>query len=164
MVCQDISEYFLFPSTLFAARGPHRVQTILGSCIGVCLFDCRMKFGGINHYMMPWWNGRDLPSPKYGDVAIDRLIEKMVALGGSERDMVAKIFGGANQLTFRKGFDIGEQNVSLARDLLKKHEIKIVGENVGGDRGRKIVFHTDTGQVFMKFLERTDASKDHEAN
>src|SRR6188768_1151183 len=90
MVRVASGEYFLFPSTLFADRRSHKVQTILGSCIAVCLFDDRLKFGGINHYMMPWWNGKDLPSPKYGDIAVDRLIEKMIALGSVKQNLSAK--------------------------------------------------------------------------
>jgi chemotaxis protein CheD len=156
MVIGPESGHFLFPSTLFAHRSPHHVQTVLGSCISVCLFDDQLKYGGINHYMMPWWNGKNLPSPKYGDIAIERLIEKMIALGTVKQNLVAKIFGGANQLAFRNRFDIGEQNTTIARDLLKKHGIVITGENVGGDRGRKIVFNTQTGQVFMKILDSID--------
>jgi len=163
MICKDIGEHFLFPSALFAERTPHHVQTILGSCVAVCLFDRYLRFGGINHYMMPWWNGKDMPSPKYGDIAIERLIEKMIGHGSMKQNLVAKIFGGANQHAFRGGFDIGERNVSIARDLISKHGIILIGENVGGDLGRKIVFHTETGQVFMKFLGRIDSAPHDEA-
>ena len=164
MVDQEVDEHFLFPSTLFAEREPHHVQTILGSCVAVCLYDRFLKYGGINHYMMPWWNGRDLPSPKYGDIAVERLLEKMIALGSQKYNLVAKIFGGANQHAFRQKFDIGERNVSIARDMLAKHGITIVSENVGGERGRKIVFQTETGQVYMKYLGQVESAAYDEAN
>lgn len=164
MVAQDVREHFLFPSTLFAERTPHHVQTILGSCVAVCLYDQRLKYGGINHYMMPWWNGKELPSPKYGDIAVERLIEKMMAFGSLKQNLVAKVFGGANQHAFRQKFDIGERNVSIARDLLAKHAINIISENVGGDRGRKIVFETETGQVYMKYLGQVESGTYDEAN
>lgn len=157
MVCQEVEEHFLFQSTLFASRAPHHVRTILGSCVSVCLYDSHLKFGGINHYMMPWWNGRELPSPKYGDVAIERLIEKMIALGSAKQNLVAKIFGGANQHTFGQHFDMGERNYMMARESLATHGIMIISHSVGGERGRKITFHSGTGQVFQKFLEPTDA-------
>ena len=149
---------------LFADRAPHQVQTILGSCVSVCLYDTQLKFGGINHYMMPWWNGKDMASPKYGDIAIDLLLEKMISLGSIKQNLVAKVFGGANQHVFQNRFDVGARNVSLAKDMLKTHSISITGESVGGDRGRKIIYHTESGHVYMKFLGRIDSGTDDESH
>lgn len=150
----DISEHFLFPSTLFSERSPHQVLTILGSCVSVCLFDQQLKYGGINHYMLPWWNGNGMPSPKYGDIAIEKLIEKMTSMGSRKENLVAKVFGGANQHTVSKGvFDIGTRNIVTAEKLLDNHKIKIIAQNTGGSRGRRIVFHTQSNQVLMKYLE-----------
>jgi chemotaxis receptor (MCP) glutamine deamidase CheD len=50
-------------------------QTILGSCVAVCLFDHVYGYGAINHFMLPWWNGQNIPSPKYGDIAVLGLIK-----------------------------------------------------------------------------------------
>lgn len=149
-----VTEYFLFPSTLFFNKGPHRVQTILGSCVAICLYDERLKWGGINHYMLPWWNGKGVPSPKYGDVAIEQLVEKMISMGSQKKDLIAKIFGGASQHSLGTGgMQIGLRNAAIAESLLLAYGIKIVSKNIGGTQGRKIVFHTHTGQVFMKYLE-----------
>lgn len=152
-VINDISEHFLFPSTLFVDRNPYQVQTILGSCVSVCLYDIKLGFGGINHYMLPWWNGRGIPSPKYGDVATDLLVDKMVALGSNKSNLIAKVFGGASQHHHERSISIGERNIVTAESILNKHHINIVGKSVGGMQGRKIIFHTSTGQVFMKYLE-----------
>lgn len=146
-------KYYLFPSSIFAEREPCLVDTILGSCVSVCLFDHKKKIGGINHYMLPYWNGEGLASPKYGNVAIERLIEKMIRNGSSNTDMIAKIFGGANQI---KGtINVGVKNIQVARDLLFSNKINIVAEDVGGILGRKIWFDTYTGQVLMKYLSKT---------
>ncbi len=146
--------HFLFPSTLLASTEPHYVQTVLGSCISVCLYDELMMWGGINHYMMPWWNGKGVPSPKYGDVAIEQLIEKLIAKGSQKFNLVAKIFGGACQHSIGSGsIDIGSRNIATAESELKKHGIKIVSKSVGGMCGRKIVFDTQTGKVFLKYLD-----------
>ena len=69
--------HFLYPSTLFASREPFIVNTILGSCVAVCIYDTVLKFGGINHYMLPFWNGQGLASPKFGNIAIHKLLEKI---------------------------------------------------------------------------------------
>lgn len=151
---EEESEHFLFPSTLFAERPAHRVQTILGSCVAVCLYDTKLGFGGINHYMLPWWNGKGIPSAKYGDVAIDLLLKRMESLGASQHNLVAKIFGGGSQ-HFQAGNSVGERNIQTAEKLLMKYGIAVAGRNTGGELGRKIIFHTATGKVFMKFLDST---------
>ena len=95
---EDVKTHFLYPSSLFASNEPHIVSTILGSCVAVCLFDATTKIGGINHYMLPFWNGQGLASPKYGNIAIERLLEKMIALGCKKSNIRAKVFGGGRLL------------------------------------------------------------------
>jgi chemotaxis protein CheD len=161
---RSISEHFLFPSTLFASLDAYRVQTILGSCISVCLFDPYLKIGGINHYMLPWWNGDDMPSPKFGNIAIQRLIEKLNGFGCRTENLSAKIFGGANQHGISNSIAISKRNIETARSMLGDYRIAITAESVGGDSGRKIVFQTSTNQVWMKTLGRTDFNDIRERN
>jgi chemotaxis protein CheD len=149
----SVAEHFLFPSTLFASTCPHRVLTILGSCIAVCLHDPVRGVGGINHYMLPWWDGKDMPSPKFGNVAIERLVEKMLGMGCRIENLSAKIFGGANQHALGEGVDISVRNTQIARRLLTEYRIPIIAESVGGYTGRKIIFQTNTSRVWMKYLE-----------
>lgn len=108
-----------------------------------------MKIGGINHYMLPLWNGDGLASPKYGNIAIEQLIKKMIRLGSTNYRMTAKIFGGANQI--KSNVAVGERNILIARKLLQEHNITIVAESVGGSRGRKIIYDTGNGEVRMKY-------------
>ena len=74
----ELPSHFLYPSALFASREPYIVNTILGSCVAVCLYDVKLQIGGINHYMLPFWNGQGLASPKFGNIAISKLLEKMI--------------------------------------------------------------------------------------
>lgn len=148
--------HFLYPSTLFVSREPHLVNTILGSCVAVCLYDTFLQFGGINHYMLPFWNGQGLASPKYGNIAIQKLTEKMLYLGSTQRNLVAKIFGGANVIeTTNAQFMIGERNISVAMDMLKDMQISIISQSTGGSFGRKIQFLTSTGEVKQRIIEKT---------
>ena len=73
----SIGKHYLYPSALFAEKEQYMVDTILGSCVAVCLFDTKLKIGGINHYMLPLWNGNGLASPKFGNIATEKLIEKI---------------------------------------------------------------------------------------
>jgi chemotaxis protein CheD len=151
---EELGKHYLYPSALFAEKAPFMVDTVLGSCVAVCLFDQHLKIGGINHYMLPFWNGNGLASPKYGNIATEKLIEKMLRNGATIQNMVAKVFGGANQMN--TSLKIGDQNVEIARQTLSNNGIKIVAENVGGDVGRKLRYNTGTGQVMMKFLTKTE--------
>lgn len=128
------------------------VTTVLGSCVAVCLYDETTGLGGINHYMLPFWNGNELASPKYGNIAIESLVKKLEKLGVQRNNMVAKVFGGANQLNHTIG--VGQRNIKVAQEMLEELNIKIVAKSVGGEKGRKINFNTSTGEVFMKYVTK----------
>ena len=149
-------QHFLYPSSLYVSKEPYVIKTILGSCVAICIWDKKLKFGGMNHYMLPNWNGNDLASPKYGNIAIDKLIERMFYLGSNRNDLVAKIFGGGELLEARTGNSmlIGERNIRVARLMLEERNIPIVASSTGGKRGRKIIFFNDSGEVRHKFLEK----------
>lgn len=150
-----IANHFLYPAALFADRRPHLVDTILGSCVAVCLYDPVKKMGSINHYMLPFWNGTGLASPKYGNIAIQKIIDRMLEMGSNKRDIQAKIFGGGEVVETKSNmFKIGERNIEIAIQLLKENNIKITGQSVGGKNGRKIRFNTETGVVLMKIIQK----------
>jgi chemotaxis protein CheD len=103
--------------------------------------------------MLPLWNGNGLASPKYGNIAIEQLIRKMIMQGCAKESMVAKVFGGARMLQDQSQiFDIGKRNIALAQELLGEQKIRIVAQSTGGERGRKIFFNTHTGEVLQRYL------------
>jgi len=143
--------YYLYPGGLFAAPEPHRVTTVLGSCVAVCLWDPLRRIGGINHYLLPLWNGEGLPTPRYGNIAIDALLERMLTLGAARSGLQAKVFGGAAMWENSNGLlAVGERNIALARRQLERQGIPVVAADVGGDSGRKIIFETATGSVLLR--------------
>lgn len=149
----DAPKHFLHPCTIFVHREEHWVSTILGSCIAICLWDEQRALGGINHFMLPLWNGEGLPTPKYGNIAIEKLVERMRAEGCAERGLVAKVFGGASVIPSDPGATtIGDRNVTVAQELLKGHGIPVIAAAVGGLQGMKIHFNTRTGKVLMARL------------
>ena len=152
---EDLESYFLYPSALFTSNKNYQIHTILGSCIGVCIWDPIQKHGGMCHYMLPLWNGDGLASPKYGNIAIDRLIEKVIAMGSNKKDLIAKVFGGGEVIeTKSPQFHIGMRNTELAWEQLKEHKIRVAGSSVGGKLGRKIIFYTKTGEVRHRFVQK----------
>jgi len=134
------------------------VTTILGSCVSVCLFDSRIIAGGINHFMLPFWNGDGLESPKYGNIAIKKLIEEMGKIGCEKDNLRAKVFGGANILRgdISEDAGIGRRNIEIAMRILQQEKIPVISSSVGEYYGRKIIFNTGTGEVFMKKIPRKD--------
>jgi chemotaxis protein CheD len=143
---------YLHPGQIFVTADPTAVMTILGSCVAVCLWDGHLKVGGMNHYLLPYWvNERDA-SPRFGNVAIQRLLERLVALGSQAAHLQAKVFGGACVLEAFRARDLGSKNVEVARRALQEAGIPVVYEDVGGQRGRKLVFHVDDGATSVKLL------------
>ena len=142
--------HYLYPGTIFVHRQPHLITTVLGSCVAVCLWNQTAQLGGINHYLLPLWNGEGLPTPKYGNIAITRLIEKVRNIAGPG-ELVAKVFGGASMWSRAEGaLAVGERNVELAFRTLEEEKIKIVSQDVWGEMGRKLIFDTKTGSVLLR--------------
>ena len=148
---KTVATHFLYPSNLFVCRERHLITTILGSCVGICLFDPRLQQGGMNHYMLALWNGNGLASPRFGNIANEKLVHEVVRAGSTKHDLVAKVFGGANQTSNYN--DIGLRNVEVALEFLDAMKIPVAAKNVSGEIGRKIIFDTHTGEVRMKFVQ-----------
>ena len=152
----DNRVHFLYPAAMYVGIEPTLVTTILGSCISVCLWDPVSRIGGINHYMLPLWNGQGLASPKYGNIAIEKLVEKMIRSGVRKTNLKAKIFGGGEVIETKVStFNIGDRNAQIANEMLAGMGIPVIASSVGGKLGRKIQFNTATGEVKHKFIQNS---------
>ncbi len=153
---ENLPVHFLYPAELYFSKTPYQINTILGSCIAVCLFDPVTQYGGMNHFMLPYWNGTGLASPKFGNIAIEKLIDKMVSSGCNKSNLKAKIFGGGEVIETKiVQFHIGARNIEVARQSLEEFKIPIISSSVGGKLGRKIEFYTSTGDVRQKYVQKT---------
>jgi chemotaxis protein CheD len=104
--------------------------------------------------MLALWNGEGLPSPKYGNIAITKLIEKMLVMGSSRQNLKAKVFGGAAVIKSTSGMlNVGARNIILAEDMLRDERIPIISKDVGGSLGRKLLFNTETGSVLLRKIK-----------
>lgn len=151
----QISKIFIYPGNLEVSKRPIQFTTILGSCVAVCLWDNKLKFGGMNHFMLPLWNGEGLASPKYGNIAIEKLIHKMIWSGASIENLEAKIFGGGNVIDSPHNiYKIGDRNIEVALSKLDEFNIKIISSSTGGKLGRKILMDTSNFKILHKFIEK----------
>lgn len=152
--------HYLYPGTIFVHRQPHLVTTVLGSCVSVCLWNQAAQLGGINHYLLPLWNGEGLPTPKYGNIAIAKLVEKVQSLSNPGDKLVAKVFGGASMWETTVGLlAIGQRNIEFAIEALEQYRIPIVSSDLGGQQGRKLIFNSCDGTVLLRrqrAMGRTD--------
>jgi chemotaxis protein CheD len=140
---------------------PTILMTVLGSCVAVCLWDARSGLGGMNHFVLP--HAPEEPrisvpaSPRYGDVAMADLVNRLLDLGCHPRDLQAKLFGGAAVLVGTRGESVGDCNVRLALDWLLEARIPITARRTGGIVGQQIRFHTGNGEVLVRSLSRAAA-------
>lgn len=147
---EPVNRHFLFPGTIFAEPLEYLISTVLGSCVTVCLWDHVARKGGMNHFMLPLWNGEGLATPKYGNIAMEKLLAKVLSSGCHRENLVAKVFGGANVSgTGLEVFMIGDRNIMLAMQMLEELRIAVVAKDVGGRVGRKIIMNSASGVVLV---------------
>ncbi len=143
----------------YASATPKIIRTTLGSCVAACLYDPISRIGGMNHILLPGYNKLDVTdgSARYGVNAMELLINRIMGLGGSRRNLTAKVFGGANVIeTLTSENSIGAQNVRFMLEYLTNESIRIISHDLGRNCTRIIKFHTDTGEVFLKRLRSVD--------
>jgi chemotaxis protein CheD len=144
------------------------IKTLLGSCVAACLYDPEAKVAGLNHFLLaaPRYS-KSLPfveteAGRYGIHAMELLINDMVKLGAIRSRLRAKVFGGASVLGFTgesKFLCVNEVNQRFIRDYLATERIPITSEDLGGNLGRVIHFHSDNFRVFRRFIQKTETEK-----
>ncbi|MCI8738751.1 MAG: chemotaxis protein CheD [Oscillibacter sp.] len=120
----------------------------LGSCIGICLYDQKIKLGALIHIMLPlnMEPGRK-NTMKYADTGIRETLKMMEAKGASRSRITAKIAGGAKMFEVKGGSlsNIGQRNIESVHNTLKREGIKLLQEDVGGTVARTLLFDVGTG-------------------
>lgn len=132
----------------------------LGSCVAVCLLAPHMHVGALMHALLPKPSGT-LPNSdnpyKFVRPGILALVDGFRERGIPRRRLVAFLTGGANMLKTASidipAMRVGERNVMMARAVLRELQIPLVGEDVGGQRGRSVLFDAKAGVVYVKTLQ-----------
>jgi len=150
--------YFLHAGHVFVSAEAQPILLILGSCVGVCIWDRTNAIGGAAHYLLPIWDGKGAASPRYGNVAVSLLLQQLLEAGADRGQLRAKVFGGGclfdsmRAASAKKEQHLGSRNVETALEALTKAHIPVVSTAVGVDRGQRIVFRTDTGDALIRIL------------
>jgi chemotaxis protein CheD len=138
---------------------PDVLRTILGSCVGICLYDGKNKVIGLSHIMLAEQNISGTNPKKYADSAIPLLIEEMKKAGADPGSISAKIVGGAAMFSMSSSSimgEIGRNNVKKVKEILAQNSIVITAEDTGGDYGRTVDFFSLDGTVKVKSLGKEE--------
>ncbi len=150
----DIKEIKVLIGQVHLTRPPHVLQSVLGSCIGLVIYDPEIHLAGMAHVLLPDSGGkpRGALGGKYGDHAVETLLEGLLGHGAARRRLRAKMAGGARMfdhaLDYRR--DIGAGNVAAVEEALRRAEIPIIGKHVGGTLGRRIDFLPESLQLTVE--------------
>lgn len=145
-------------SELKTAFNPDSLITLgLGSCVGVCVFDPRIRLGGLAHVMLPdSTQVRDVTNPgKFADTAVALLIREMEKEGAWRERLIVKIVGGAQMFSISgqdERLSIGLRNVAAVETALQKEGLSISARSVGGHLGKTVTLETETGQVKIRTI------------
>lgn len=131
----------------------------LGSCIGLCFHDPKLRLGALLHIMLPlnMEAGRTHPL-KYADTGIKETLKQMEAKGASRSRITVKIAGGAKMFEVSGAGlgNIGQRNIESVHTILKRENIHLVAENVGGTVARTLLFDVGSGQGCIRSYGQKD--------
>ena len=126
----------------------------LGSCIGLALYEPRMRIGGLIHCMLPLSKidpARAMDRPcMFTDTGVPLLLNTMLSMGAEKRNLIAKVAGAASLLDNNGSFNIGERNQVILRKLLWKNQILIQAEETGGTKARTLSLHLENGLTLLR--------------
>jgi chemotaxis protein CheD len=152
------------PGEFYISQADELIYTRLGSCVAACIWDPIAGVGGLNHFLVPEkrsqneWKQLTSFSCRYGNWAMEQLINAILSKGGNRKRLQAKVFGGA-QMTPHISIQIGQANIDFVRHYLGLENIPIVSEDMGGILPRKVLFHPLSGKALMKSLPMSIVSK-----
>lgn len=149
----------LLPGEFYVTTAPECIVTVLGSCVSACVRDPLFGIGGMNHFMLPVshgekprWGDSDIGiATRYGNYAMEHLLNTIISHGGNKRNFEVKLFGGG--LINNGMSDVGGNNIRFVRDYLRDEGIEVVAEDLGGIHPRKLYYFPETGRVLMKRLK-----------
>ncbi|MCP4321226.1 MAG: chemoreceptor glutamine deamidase CheD [Alteromonadales bacterium] len=152
----------ILPGEFYMTTENVAIATTLGSCISACIWDEKTHIGGMNHFMLPItnkeahevnWGKRDKAgdATRYGNYAMEHLINTILREGGRRINLRAKLFGGAKVLDQMS--DVGKKNIDFALAYLEEGGIVIESSDIGNIYPRKVIFEPGTGRAFIKRLD-----------
>lgn len=148
----------ILPGEYYVTKTDEGVSTTLGSCISACIRDRVSGIGGMNHFMLPTmstqqdaWKASGLgAATRYGNYAMEHLINEIMKNGGKRENLEVKVFGGGRIL--ENMTDVGMRNIAFVRNYLWAEGLQVVAEDVGDIHPRQVIYFPASGRAKVKRL------------
>lgn len=137
-------KYYLKPGYIYYSNEGHIIETILGSCVSVCLWDKKNKVGIMTHYIYASHKETEQTGVT-GTVALPFALKIMLENGSQKSNLEAHVIGGGKNSNLTG--QVGIENAEYAKQFLNKHNLKIVTFDTGGEISRKVIFDTKSGEL-----------------
>jgi chemotaxis protein CheD len=150
----------VLPGRHYVTAAPgEMIVTLLGSCVAACIRDPVAGVGGLNHFLLPesdngLW-GEASAAMRYGNHAMETLINDIIKRGGDRGRLEFKVFGGGNVIDIRSTQPVGSRNVEFIERYLANEGFRIAAKHLGGTLPRRIHYFPTTGKVNMLLLRRS---------
>jgi chemotaxis protein CheD len=150
----------ILPGEYYVTLLDEQIVTVLGSCVAACIRDRVLRIGGMNHFMLPSITSERLreerheiigSATRYGNYAMEHLINDILARGGQRRNLEVKVFGGGKINPTMT--DVGERNIRFVTRYLATEAIEVAASDLGDVYPRKVVFFPASGRVRVKKLK-----------
>jgi chemotaxis protein CheD len=147
----------LLPGEYYVTREQETIVTVLGSCVSACVRDRVLGIGGMNHFMLPasggngsWEAADGGSSTRYGNFAMEQMINEILKNGGSRKNLEVKVTGGGKILA--QMTDIGRKNIEFIEQYLRTEALETVARDLGDIYPRKVYYTPATGKMLVKKL------------
>ncbi len=156
----DVVAAKLLPGEYYVTTDHEMVTTVLGSCISACIRDAKLGIGGMNHFMLPETSQEKLSrgedavvgnANRYGNYAMENLINTILAHGGKRKNLEVKLFGGGKIIPTMG--ETGKKNIDFVLEYVDAEALMLVSQDLGDIYPRKVNYFPMTGKVRMKKIK-----------
>lgn len=150
----------LLPGDYYVTKDSEMITTVLGSCVSACIRDRVLGIGGMNHFMLPETSSSRLNSReeavvgsalRYGNYAMEHLINTILQFGGKRKNLEVKLFGGGKVIATLG--DVGSRNIAFVLDYVDTEALDLVSQDMGDIYPRKVNYYPQSGRVRMKKIK-----------
>jgi chemotaxis protein CheD len=150
----------ILPGEYYVTQENELITTVLGSCVSACIRDREMGIGGMNHFMLPITTSEKLKksseaivgqATRYGNYAMEHLINTILSNGGKRKNLELKVFGGGKIIPTLT--DVGIKNIDFVLDYIEQEGLNLLSHDLGDIYPRKIIYFPQTGKVRMKKIQ-----------
>ena len=149
----------ILPGEYYVTTNNELIVTVLGSCVSACIRDPAMAIGGMNHFMLPASaemssSAFNSEATRYGNFAMEKLINDILKNGGRREALEIKLFGGGKVIAHMHQADVGNRNIKFALDYVATEGFRVAAQDLGDIFPRKVVYDPISGKVQIKKLRK----------